>query len=44
MQELKEKIYKLYRLTARLNLYMSMGAVEGERIKNELNRVKELID
>ena len=44
MNNLKKKIYLLYRLTAKLNLYAARGNVKKDRVINEAEEIKELAE
>ncbi len=40
---MKTKIYKLYRLTAKLNLYLNCCDVKKDRVIEELTDIEELV-
>ena len=44
MNNLKKKVYLLYRMTAKVNLYVSRCKVKKERVIKEMNEIKELAD
>ena len=39
-----EKVYLLYRMTAKLNLYAARGSVKKERVIHEAKQIKELAE
>ena len=44
MHRFKEKIYKLYRMSAKLNLYFALCDVEKARVKKELSDILSLAE
>lgn len=39
MKKLKDRVYKLYRMSAKLNLYFALCDVERARVKKELSDI-----
>ncbi len=40
---MKTKIYKLYRLTAKLNLYLNSCGIKNDRVIEELADIEKLV-
>ncbi len=44
MHKLKEKVYKLYRMSAKLNLYFALCEVDKKRVKKELSGILSIAE
>jgi hypothetical protein len=44
MEKIKAQIYRLYRMTAKLNIYTQQCDADDERISNELSQIRKLAD